>query len=297
MRRLFSMRGLATALVFSVLIIALVGCAQGDPGAPGLPGNPGNPGNAGSEGAPGAPGEPGQPGESGAPGAPGEPGLPGLPGNPGAPGAPGPQGPAGVDGADAPAIPKASLSASSSSVSMDGELTVTGGGFEAGEVVVIQLVVDESLSIIVGGGQGAQVAANGAGAFEVTFSSLSEDSDVISRASGAATLEAQGGSGSVASTPIVISDSVAVVTSPSSNLAISPGAPGGTTVVYGSGFKKAEMVSIWAGGNILAGAEANKYGAFQIEVQVGLGEGIYTANAIGSNGSEATAPFLVAKDK
>ncbi|SVA42346.1 uncharacterized protein METZ01_LOCUS95200 [marine metagenome] len=294
MRRLFSIRGLVTALVFSVFIIALVGCSDGAPGAPGLPGNSGNPGSAGPQGAPGIPGEPGLPGE---PGEPGEPGLAGLPGNPGAPGAPGPQGPAGVDGADAPAIPKASLSTSSSSVTMDGELTVTGGGFEAGEAVVITLVVDESLSVIVGGGQGAQVAANGAGAFEVTFSSLSEDSDVISRASGAVTLEAQGGSGSVASIPIVISDSVAVVTSPSSNLAIAPGAPGGTTTVYGSGFKKAETISIWAGGNILAGAEANKYGAFQLEVTIGLGEGIYTANAIGSNGSEATTPLLVSKDK
>ena len=279
MRRLFSIRGLVTALVFSVFIIALVGCSDGAPGAPGLPGNPGNPGAAGPQGEPGEPGEPG---------------LPGLPGNPGAPGAPGPQGPAGADGADAPVVPKASLSASSSSTSMDGELTVTGGGFEAGEVVVIQLVIDESLSVIVGGGRGAQVAANGAGAFEVTFSSISEDSDVIARASGAATLEAQGGSGSVASTPIVISDSAASVTSPSSSLAIAPGSPGGTTIAYGSGFKKAEAISLWAGGNILAGTEANKYGAFQIEVKVGLGNGIYTLTAMGSDGSEATAPFLVA---
>ena len=258
MRRLFSIRGLVTALVFSVFIIALVGCSDGEPGEPG------------------------------------EPGLPGLPGNPGAPGAPGPQGPAGADGADAPVVPKASLSASSSSTSMDGELTVTGGGFEAGEAVVIQLVIDESLSVIVGGGRGAQVAANGAGAFEVTFSSISEDSDVIARASGAATLEAQGGSGSVASTPIIISDSVASVTSPSSSLAIAPGSPGGTTIAYGSGFNKAEAISLWAGGNILAGTEANKYGAFQIEVKVGLGNGIYTLTAMGSDGSEATAPFLVA---
>ncbi len=276
MRRLFSIRGLVTALVFSVFIIALVGCSDGAPGAPGLPGNPGNPGAAGPQGEPG------------------EPGLPGLPGNPGAPGAPGPQGPAGADGADAPVIPKASLSASSSAVAMDGELTVTGGGFEAGEAVVIQLVIDESLSVIIGGGRGAQVAANGAGAFEVSFSSISEDGDVIARAGGAATLEAQGGSGSVASTPIVIVDSLPSVTSPSSSLAIGPGAPGGTTIAYGSGFKKAETISLWAGGNILAGTVANKYGAFQIEVKVGLGEGIYTLNAMGSDGSEATAPFLVA---
>ena len=173
MRKLINVRGLVTALVFSVVIIALVGC-QGDPGAPGLPGNPGNPGAPGSAGPQG------------------EPGLPGLPGNPGAPGAPGPQGPAGAPGADAPAIPKASLSASSSYVGIGDELTVTGGGFEAGEAVIIQLLVDENLSVIVGGGRGAQVAANGAGAFEVTFSSISEDSNVISRAGGAATLEATG---------------------------------------------------------------------------------------------------------
>ena len=275
MRKLINVRGLVTALVFSVVIIALVGC-QGDPGSPGLPGNPGNPGAPGSAGPQG------------------EPGLPGLPGNPGAPGAPGPQGPAGAPGADAQAIPKASLSASSSSVGMGDELTVTGGGFEAGEAVIIQLHVDENLSVIVGGGRGAQVAANGAGAFEVTFASISEDSNVISRAGGAATLEATGGLGSVASTAIVISDDAVAATSPSSNLAISPGSPGETTVAYGSGFNKGEMISLWAGGNILAGAEANKNGAFQVEVAVGLSEGVYTLTAIGSDGSEATAPFLVA---
>ena len=52
MRRLFSIRGLVTALVFSVFIIALVGCSDGAPGAPGLPGNPGNPGAAGPQGEP-----------------------------------------------------------------------------------------------------------------------------------------------------------------------------------------------------------------------------------------------------
>jgi hypothetical protein len=177
---------------------------------------------------------------------------------------------------------------------MGDELTVTGGGFEAGEAVIIQLHVDENLSVIVGGGRGAQVAANGAGAFEVTFASISEDSNVISRAGGAATLEATGGLGSVASTAIVISDDAVAATSPSSNLAISPGSPGETTVAYGSGFNKGEMISLWAGGNILAGAEANKNGAFQVEVAVGLSEGVYTLTAIGSDGSEATAPFLVA---
>ena len=49
MRKLFSLRGITTSLVFSAIIFALVAC-EGASGAPGLPGNPGNPGAPGAQG-------------------------------------------------------------------------------------------------------------------------------------------------------------------------------------------------------------------------------------------------------
>ena len=48
MRKLFSLRGITTSLVFSAIIFALVAC-EGASGAPGLPGNPGNPGAPGPQ--------------------------------------------------------------------------------------------------------------------------------------------------------------------------------------------------------------------------------------------------------
>ncbi len=280
MGKLFSLRALSTALVFSAMLFVMSACA-GAAGNPGLPGNPGSPGVAGSQGPQG------------------EPGLPGLPGNPGPAGAPGMQGPAGLGGADAVA-PEGNITVSKSKITMSEGFSVYGSGFNANEPVVLQLRIDSTLSPIIGGGRGSQVTANGAGAFEVSFDFVSEKGAVISRAGGPSTVFAQGASGSKASAPITIVSASSPAGTVSASLAATPAETGGTSTVYGAGFVSEEQVSIIAAGaaggvdKILAGGTANKSGAFQIDVKAAVDAGLYTLVAKGSSNSEATAPLLVA---
>mgnify|MGYP001369367908 FL=1 len=280
MGKLFSLRALSTALVFSAMLFVISACA-GAAGNPGLPGNPGSPGLPGAQGPQG------------------EPGLPGLPGNPGPAGAPGLQGPAGVAGADAVA-PEGSITVSKSKITMSEGFSVSGSGFNANEPVVLQLRIDSTLSPIIGGGRGSQVTANGAGAFEVSFDFVSEKAAIVSRAGGPSTVFAQGASGSRASAPITIVSASSPAGTVSASLAATPVETGGTSTVYGAGFAAGEMVSIIGVGaadgvdKILAGGEANASGAFQIDVKADLDAGLYTLTARGSSNSEATAPLLVA---
>ena len=280
MGKLFSLRALSTALVFSAMLFVISACA-GAAGNPGLPGNPGSPGLPGAQGPQG------------------EPGLPGLPGNPGPAGAPGLQGPAGTAGADAVA-PEGSITVSKSKITMSEGFSVSGSGFNANEPVVLQLRIDSTLSPIIGGGRGSQVTANGAGAFEVSFDFVSEKAAIVSRAGGPSTVFAQGASGSRASAPITIVSASSPAGTVSASLAATPVETGGTSTVYGAGFAAGEMVSIIGVGaadgvdKILAGGEANASGAFQIDVKADLDAGLYTLTARGSSNSEATAPLLVA---
>jgi len=280
MGKLFSLRALSTALVFSAMLFVISACA----GAAGKPGLPGNPGSAGLPGAAGVQGEPG---------------LPGLPGNPGAAGAPGLQGPAGPSGADAVA-PESNITVSKSAITMSESFTVSGSGFQANEPVVIQLRIDSNSSPIIGGGGGAQVAANGAGAFEIGFDFVSKEDSVVSRAGGPASVVAQGGAGSIASAPVTIVSAASHAGTVAASLAASPAETGGVSTVYGAGFVPGEMVSIIGVGaadgvdRILAGGEANASGAFQIDVKADMEAGLYTLAAQGTSNSEATAPLLVA---
>ena len=280
MGKLFSLRALSTALVFSAMLFVISACA-GAAGNPGLPGNPGSPGLPGAQGPQG------------------EPGLPGLPGNPGPAGAPGLQGPAGAAGADAVA-PEGSITVSKSKITMSEGFSVSGSGFNANEPVVLQLRIDSSLSPIIGGGRGSQVTANGAGAFEVSFDFVSEKAAIVSRAGGPSTVFAQGATGSRASAPITIVSASSPAGTVSASLAATPAETGGTSIVYGAGFAAGEMISIIGVGaadgvdKILAGGEANASGAFQIDVKADLDAGLYTLTARGSSNSEATAPLLVA---
>ena len=77
-------------------------------------------------------------------------------------------------------------------------------------------------------------------------------------------------------------------------LSVSPTESGGTSSMYGAGFGAGETVSITAGGRIIGGATANDEGAFAADAKVTLSDGMYTATAIGSDGSEAIAPLLIA---
>ena len=77
-------------------------------------------------------------------------------------------------------------------------------------------------------------------------------------------------------------------------LSVSPAESGGTSSMYGAGFGPGETVSITAGGRIIGGATANDDGAFAADATVTLSDGMYTATAVGSDGSEAIAPLLIA---
>ena len=288
MRRHFPVKGVVIALLSSVLVLALIAC-QGPQGESGQPGLPGNPGNAGA------------PGPQGSQGDPGFAGLPGHPGNPGPAGPPGVPGPAGADGA--PAVsPEAAVELSKSTISTMGDaVTVRGSGFLPGEPVVLQLRVDQNLSIIAGGARGAQVQANEAGAFSITFDEIGGAPASQARAVGERTFFAQGSDGSRASTPVKVVSAPEATTAVDTSLVASATPPDEPIKIWGAGFAPNEVVSLIAvgaaegGGNrIFGGVTANESGAFAADAANPLAEGVYTLRAAGNMGSTATAPLVIA---
>ena len=290
----FPVKGLAVALLSSIIAIVLVACA-GDPGKPGLPGLPGNPGNPGPGGAQGIQGPPGEPGL---------PGNPGNPGNPGPPGAPGPAGVPGLTGADA-VSPGARIVLSENTIGTaeDSSFSVWGSGFLPGEPVVLLLQVDQNLQIILGGARGPQITANDAGAFSMSFEAIGGVSASLDRAPGFRTLMANGVNGSRASAPVLIVAGAAPVTSVSTSLAAAATAVGDPIKIWGAGFVPGERVttiavSASAGGDtILIGATVNSSGAFAVDSPNPLEVGVFTLRAIGDMGSEATAPLVIVEEK
>ena len=288
MRRHFPVKGVVIALLSSVLVLALIAC-QGPQGEPGQPGLPGSPGNAGASGPQGAQGEPGLSG------------LPGHPGNPGPAGPPGVPGPAGANGA--PAVsPEAAIELSKSTISTMGDaVTVRGSGFLPGEPVVLQLMVDQNLSIIAGGARGAQVQANEAGAFSITFDEIGGASAAQARAVGERTFSAQGADGSRASAPVKVVGVPEATTAVDTSLLASATPSGEPIKIWGAGFAPNEVVSLIAvgaaegGGNrIFGGVTANESGAFSVDAANPLADGVYTLRAAGNMGSTATAPLVIA---
>ena len=293
MRRSFPVKGIAIALLSSVLMLALIAC-QGPPGEPGLPGLPGAPGNAGEPGLQGPQGEPGIPG------------LPGHPGNPGPAGPPGPPGPPGPAGS--PAVsPEASVTLNKSSIATSGDpIMVHGSGFQPGEPVVLQLRVDQNLSIIAGGARGAQVTANEAGAFSASFDEVGGASASQARAPGDRSFVASGAWGSRASTPVKVVSSAEPMTAVDTVLLASGTASGEPVMIWGGGFMPGEVVSLilvgaadGGGDRIVGNAEANNSGAFAGEVSASATgmEGVYTLKATGNMGSVASAVLVVAEPK
>ena len=291
MKSRFPIRVIVVALFSSVLALALIAC-QGPPGEPGLPGNSGNPGN------------PGAPGPQGPQGDPGLPGLPGNPGNPGAPGPPGPPGPAGADGSDG-VSPQASISLSSDTLATAGDpVTVTGSGFLPGEPVTLQLLVNEHISIIVGGARGAQVQANDTGAFSISFEEIGGHSRSQEMALGQRTFLAFGSGGSRASTPVEVVSSPPASTAVDTSLMAEKALVGMSIAVSGAGFEPGETVSLLVvgvasgGDRILnAAAQANESGAFMVDASNPFEIGVYTLKAVGNMGSSATAPLMVVESK
>jgi len=282
-KRIFG-KGIIVTLLSSVIVFALVAC-QGAPGEPGLSGLPGNPGSSGP---------PGAQGESGLSGLPG---LPGNPGNPGPPGAPGPAGPGGADGADA-VSPHASIVASKGSIAATGDpFSVSGSGFRIGEPITLTMLVDQGTEIILGGSVGAQLSANGSGAFSQDFVDVS----VRGVSTGVKTIIAVGEDGSRASTPVTIIAKAATETSVDSSLAAAASAVGEEIQIWGAGFKSGEAITLLAvtasGDRILSGGIANASGAIVSTASNLLDAGTYTLKAVGNKGSSATAPLVIVESK
>ena len=78
--------------------------------------------------------------------------------------------------------------------------------------------------------------------------------------------------------------------------------PAAVATIVGAGFGADEFVSVAvvgagaSGGDIiLKGGQANGSGAFSLTATINLDEGIYTLRATGADGSEASAPLVVAE--
>ena len=189
--------------------------------------------------------------------------------------------------------------ASKTHVTTNESFAVWGSGFKANEPVLLSVMFDSRSQVIIGGGTGAQVAANDAGAFAVQFDEIGGSAP----STGIKAIMAQGGEGSVASTPLMVVDTMVIPTSPGSSLAANPTATGGETTVWGAGFRPGEFVAIGAVGaaagrdTIITGGESNISGAFELTVTIDLAPGIYTLRAIGDEGSTASAPLLITNPK
>ena len=291
MIRHFPMKGIAIALLSTVVVFALLACtgAQGESGLPGLPGNPGNPG---------------EPGPLGAPGDSGKAGLPGNPGNPGAPGPPGaqgPQGPSGLDGVS----PQAAIMVSKNTLATSGDtFAIWGSGFLPGEPVTLTLQVGQDAQIVLGGAAGAQVTANGVGAFSASFDDVGGSDSSQSQALGQRGFLASGADGSMASAPVKIVRSAIPEMSVDSSLAVAATAVGNPIMIWGAGFQAGEAVTVIAvaaaqGGNdrILVGGNANDSGAFSLEAPNPVAVGVYSLQAVGNMGSSASGVLVVVEEK
>ena len=185
---------------------------------------------------------------------------------------------------------------------MDEPLTIWGSGFKAGEPIVITLRVTEVTEVIIGGGAGSQVSANSSGAFSMSFDAIGGKGAARDAAPGVRSIAAAGRDGSLATVPVVITTAPSPAPSPSTSLIAGVVDTGGTTTIWGAGFKANESVSIVAVGvagrdTLIVGGSANSFGALMVDAKISLDIGVYTLKAVGSQGSEATAPLVVVEAK
>lgn len=296
-------RGFLLALSVALIsVLVLAACQQGPTGA------------SGSHGNPGVPGAPGNPGSPGAPGSPGKPGLPGLPGNPGNPGNPGVQGLAGIDGLDgSPGVsPDAALAVADNTLYLD-SAEVMGSGFKSLEAVSVFVNWDDNTQPMIG-----VADADEGGAFRITVNASAVDAIAQATASLTAasvvSIKAEGADGSVASIPVkvvatrpaapvvIAVDSSLVVGGNENGLAVGLASEGGGVTAAVSGFNEGERVNITVigadggvGAVLLAGARANIGGAVSGEsiLPASLKAGTYAVQAVGTEGSTATAPLII----
>ena len=186
---------------------------------------------------------------------------------------------------------------SKSVVTLSELLTIAGSGFRPSEAVTLVLVSDSGKTIV-GGGSGAQVTASAAGAFAMDVNGIGG-----SASPGVKSLMAEGSDGSVASQPIMIAASTMLPTMPGTSLVANAVETGGTTTIWGAGFRADEAVTltvlaVGAGvDKILVSVPANMSGAFMVDAKIELDVGVYTLNGTGNLGSEATAALMVSEPK
>ena len=291
MRSHFPMKGIAIALLSTVLVFALIACTgpQGESGLAGLPGNPGNPG---------------EPGPAGAPGDPGKAGLPGNPGNPGAAGPPGAQGAQGAQGLSGVSPQAAIVVSKNTLATSDDAFAIWGSGFLPGEPVTLTLQVGQDEQIVLGGATGAQVTANGVGAFSASYDEVGGSDSSQAQAVGQRGFLASGADGSMASAPVKIVRSAVPEMSVDSSLSVAATAVGNPIMIWGAGFEAGEAVTVIAiaaaqGGNdrILVGGNANDSGAFSLEAPNPVATGVYSLQAVGNMGSSASGVLVVVEEK
>ncbi len=211
---------------------------------------------------------------------------------------------------------------SSSVMSVDEPLTISGSGFLPGEPVTLSLVIDNIVSYVVGGRTAEQPTANAAGAFAVSFDSISGSAGgergALDRAPGVRSILAVGEDGSRASFPVMITS--APTPSVASSLAATAdtvlndetGGLDTTITAFGAGFAPGEAVTITIVSlvgdpdKILVGITATDSGAFEVsrtlvgeapadgaDPEMAIAVGVYTVLAEGGNGSMATAALVV----
>jgi hypothetical protein len=169
---------------------------------------------------------------------------------------------------------------------------IWGSGFIAGESVTVILTAPNR-----GGGILArEVIVNRVGAFSVSAS-------VSGDAAGVSTIRALGSGGSAASAAINVTTGTVSPVAPGTSLVAAAVATGGDTMIWGAGFRPGEAVVVLAlaaiasGDHIVIGGAANDSGAFMMEASISLDAGIYTLQATGESGSQATAPLVVSESK
>ncbi len=123
-------------------------------------------------------------------------------------GPPGPPGPASSEAVPQTRPLEAMIEISKSALATtDDPFTIKGSGFQPGEPVVLQLRVHRDWSIVLGGAGGAQVLADMAGNFTITFDRIAIEPIIsVRRIEGERSLVAMGSDGSRASVPVKIVD-------------------------------------------------------------------------------------------
>ncbi|MBR61333.1 MAG: hypothetical protein CL904_01560 [Dehalococcoidia bacterium] len=265
-------------------------------------------GPSGVDGPIGPQGKQGEQGETGPTGPPGSRGLPGLPGPPGE------QGVSGSEESQVRASILIQTEIRPNLTTLNDSLVIFGSGFKPNENVVISLQIDDSLQLVL-----SDTVTSLAGAFKVFIENIDADPRVLSRIKldEVYTVSANGSGGSIANAPLSIESNIQpiiVVTEKDDNkdeiysnlkndlkasLVATVAINGTRNTFWGSGFKSDERVTlgIVGGPELLVARNADANGSILLEPIIDLSAGVYTAIAIGDQGSVATWPLVVVAEK